>query len=284
MKLKKIHTIFWLCMALSLSGSIWGQDKKHRVRLKADFVKIMNAYSYLDLKANARVDKQTIPVAGIELVVYHVDKDSKRELGRVNTNSKGLTKFNLGKLSGFTPDSSATHSFQISFDGNQDFRRASKTVAVKEADIKAKLITLDSIPMIEAVLVEKLKDSALAETNMQVQVQRLFNPLPIGEEFNFTDSKGRIRTPIDTTLPGINGVLYVEVVLQDHELYGTVKSIVEAPVGVHVVPNGDFDERTLWSPRNKTPVYIILFTLFLIVVTWGLILYLINNLYRIAKS
>jgi hypothetical protein len=117
-----------------------------------------------------------------------------------------------------------------------------------------------------------------------VQVKRLINPLRIGEEFNYTDEDGTIIVTVENGIPGIDGKLILEVVYPDSDDYGTVKAVVEAPYGVPVVKDTTFNDRTLWGPRSKTPYFILFFTIFLIIVTWGPIVYLIRNLYKISKS
>ena len=73
------YIICALAMALFLVGmpSLVGQSQeKHRVRLKADYIKHMDARSYLDIKASARINKQTTDIGGIELlVVNEIDED-----------------------------------------------------------------------------------------------------------------------------------------------------------------------------------------------------------------
>ena len=74
-----------------------------------------------------------------------------------------------------------------------------------------------------AVLLDTSKDSLLGDQLLNVQVKRLFRNLRIGEEFNSTDENGTILVPIEKGIPGVDGNLTFEVVLNDHEEYGTVK-------------------------------------------------------------
>jgi hypothetical protein len=108
--------------------------------------------------------------------------------------------------------------------------------------------------------------------------------LRIGEEFNFTDENGTILVPIEEGIPGVDGNLILEVVLKDHEEYGNVKALVKAAVGVPIKIESTYDQRTMWSPRNKTPWFILIFTNLLIISVWGIIVYLILNLFKINRS
>jgi len=124
----------------------------------------------------------------------------------------------------------------------------------------------------------------LSDQILNVQVQRLFRPLRIGPEFNSTDESGTIIVPIEEGIPGVDGMLTFEVVLKDNDDYGTVKAQVTAALGTPVVDESTFDERTMWSPRNKTPLFLLIVPNLITLGIWGIIIYLILNLVKIKKS
>jgi len=266
------------------SQDVNAQDvKKNRVRLKADYVKIMDGDSYFDIKASAKIEKKNVPVSNIEVIIYHELDDDQIELGTVTTDNNGEHKFIIENFNTLKTDSTNIYNFLISFKGNDAFKKARKKIEFKDATITAEIITKDSINYISATLREASTDSVLVDQSLNVQVQRLFKPLRIGEEFNNTNDNGTIFVPIEKGIPGIDGNLIIEVVLYDSDEYGTVKSLVKAPIGVQIVDESTFDQRTMWSPRNKTPIFILVFTNLLIVGIWGIIVYLISNLFKIVK-
>ena len=274
--------VFLLTMC---SQNLLAQDgEKNRIRISANYFKIMDGQAYFDIKASARIEKKNIEVPNVKLTVFNEFNDEEIELGTVTTNMKGEGKFVLPKLNEITPDSTHTYNFVVSFDGNESFKRASKSVSIKDAGIKAELVVKDSTNYISATLIDVGKDSLLIGESMNVQVQRLFMPHKIGEEFNYTDKNGTILVPVDTDIPGIDGNLTIEVVLNDHDTYGTVKDLVVAPIGTPIVDESTFDQRKMWSPRNKTPLFLLIFPNILIFGIWGLIIYLTLNLFKIAKS
>jgi hypothetical protein len=258
--------------------------KKNNVRLKANYVKIMNNEVYFDLKAGSRIDKKNVDIANIELLISNEFYDEEIKLGSVTTNMNGECRFVIKDINTLKPDSTNTFNIVVSFKGNDKFKRASKSISFKDAQIKAELITKDSINYIRAKLLDTSKDSLISDTPLTVQVQRLFQPLYIGEEFYLTDENGIIIVPIEEGIPGVNGILTFEVVLNDNEYYGTVKAIVIAPIGTLIEDESTFDERKMWSPRNKTPLFLLIFPNLLILGMWGLIVYLIINLFKISKS
>jgi len=273
--------LFLVVLSVFLGTSVFAQDK---VRLKAEYVKVMNEGVYFDIQATAKVNDENVNVSNIELVIYNLVGDEQVELGKTKTNMQGKSRFKLKDLSTIKPDSSNTYNIDISFAGNDKFSDASKSISFKNADIVAKLVSIDSVYYVTATLIDKSTDSLMVGESLKVQIQRLFKPLPIGEEFNETDEDGTILVSIPEGIPGVNGILAIEVVLSESEEFGTVKAIVNAPIGKPVVDESTFDQRTMWSPRSKTPLFLLIFPNLLTFAIWGIIIYLITNLFKINKS
>jgi hypothetical protein len=276
----KIKHFFLVLLSVFLCTSSFAQD---RVRLKADYVKIMNEGVYFDLQATAKVNDENVNVSKIELVIYNLVGDEQVEIGKTITNMQGKSRFALKDLNLLKPDSTNTYNVEISFDGNDKFSSASKSLSFKNANIDAKLVTIDSINYVTATLIDKSTDSLLVGQSLKVQIQRLFKPLLI-EEFNETDEDGTILVPIPEGIPGVDGNIAIEVVLSESDEFGTIKAIVNAPIGKPIVDESTFDERTMWSPRNKTPLFLLIFPNLLTFAMWGIIIYLITNLFKITKS
>ena len=275
---------FFSC-SIGLNTLYAQQAKKNSVRLKADYFKIMDSISYFKIKAFARIDGETVDVSNIDLTVYNVQGDEEIELGTATTKMNGECNFVLKDFNTIQPDSTTGYyNFNVEFKGNDEYKKASKDVSFKDATILANLVTKDSLNYVGATLKETSTDSVLSDKILNVQVQRLFRPLRVGKEFNTTDENGTILVQVPNDLPGVNGNLTFEVVLADSDDYGTVKALVHAPIGVPVVDESTFDQRTMWSPRNKTPLFLLIFPNLLTLGIWGIIIYLIINLFKISKS
>lgn len=275
-----------ICLALTLFfvPELSAQNKKERVRLNADYVKITGKEHYLNIKASARIDRQTVAVDGIDLSVFQVIDDVESELGTTKTNTLGISKFVIKDFSSLQPDSTGVYNLIVVFDGNDTFKKASREVTFRDATIVANWIEKDSMNFVSAKITDSALDSALAEVNLRVQVERLFRPLRLGKDFYSTDDDGEIEVQIEDGIPGIDGKLNLEVVLNDSDAYGTVKTVIEAPVGIPIVEESTFDQRTMWSPRGKTPIVLLALTFSFIIVVWGIFLYLVTNLFKIVKS
>ena len=132
--------LLMLGMFLFSSGQqhLYSQDSpKNKVRIKAYYVKIMNEEIYFDLSASSKIGKNNVDVSNIELTVYNEYDDEKVEIGTTTTNMKGESRFVVKDLNSIKADSTNTYNISISFKGNDAFKRASKSVSFKDADIEA---------------------------------------------------------------------------------------------------------------------------------------------------
>ena len=286
---KHIDYLFLIFISAAFFSSAFNKiysqdDEKHRIRLKADYFKEMDGDNYVQIGAISKIDKETISVGNIELSIENEYYDDIIELGSVKTNMNGESKFLIKEFDQLKADSNNVYNLNIVFKGNDTYKRASKSISFKNAIIKANLITKDSTNYVNATLIDKATDSIIEGESLVVQVKRLFRPLIIGEPLNYTDETGSIMVPVEDGIPGVNGILTLEVVLKDNDDYGTVKKSFDAAIGVPIKDESTFDERTMWSPRNKTPLLLLIIPNLLTFSLWGIIIFLIFNLYKIYRS
>ncbi len=259
-------------------------NAQNKTRLKAQYVKIVDSMSYVDIVATSKIEKQNVKVSGIDILVINELEDENIELGKITTNHKGESRFVIENLNSIQADSSNTYNLLFSFKGNDTFKRAKKSVSFKNANIKVNMAIKDSVNYIKAILIDSKRNDPIIGEDLTIQVQRLFGPLVLGEEFNSTDDFGTIFVPVEEGIPGVDGNLVLEVVLNDHDDYGTVKALINAPIGVPIIDESTFNDRAMWSTRDKTPIFLLIFPNLLILGIWGLIIYLIVNLFKISKS
>ena len=239
---------------------------------------------YFNIRATSKIGKSNTNVSNIEITVYNEIDDERIELGTATTNMNGECRFVVNDFNTIKSDSLNTYNISVAFKGNDQFKKAKKSISYKNADIEAKIVTKDSVNYIMARLKDAHKDSLISNTSLTVQVKRLFQPLFIGEEFNVTDESGEILVAVEDGIPGVDGKLTIEVVLSDSEIYGTVIAPVIAPIGKVIVDESTFDQRKMWSSRDKTPIFLLIFPNIIIFGMLFIIVYLSFNLLKISKS
>lgn len=276
--------LLWLALALMVLLPASAQEKKERLRVRAVYTKIMNGPVHLDLSTSARIDRSNVDVPNIPLEIYYEVDGEEFPLDEVTTGPGGNVRYTLENLGEIRPDSTGLYILGASFDGNDSFRRASRSVEFRDAAINASLEQRDSISYVSATLSDVALDSLVEDALIKVQVKRMFKPLRLSEDLLMTDADGSILVEIPPDIPGKDGNLDIEVVIEDNETYGTVKSELQAPVGTPIVVESTWDQRALWARGSKAPLFVLFFTGALVIGSWGIIAYLVVNMFKIAKS
>lgn len=284
----KYRFLFLAFLCVSLGSSVlqntYSQNSnKHKVRFQAYYSKIMDSVSYFDIKASSKINKKNTRVSNIEISVFNIYLDKQIKLGNTITNNQGEARFIINDLNFIKSDSTGVYTILFTFKGDSLYKKASKRVNFKNANIESNLIKKNNINYINAALINGHNETPIVDEAITIRVQRLFKPLTLGDELSLTDEQGNILTPIEDGIPGVHGNLILEVVLDDSDDYGTVIDMVKAPIGIPIVDESTFDQRTMWSPRSKTPLFLLIIPNVLTFGMWAIIILLIVNLFKIYK-
>jgi hypothetical protein len=270
----------FLIIGLGSQTKVFG--KKQKARLSVEYHKIMGNEAFLSINAKFKGDDGYEPATGLKLYVYReVGEDSIHPEGEITTDMEGNAIFTIKPINNESEDL-ITHKYLVNIENNKKFKDASKVVKFLDSYITAKIVEKDSIKTVSANLTDG-NENPIEGQKLEVRVQRLFAPLTIGKSSYKTDEDGNILVPIKDPLPGIDGILTFEVVLENRK-YGVIKYIFDAPIGKQITDLSTFDDRTMWSPPNKTPLFLWIFPNIVILGIWLVIALLIRNLFKIYKS
>ncbi|RLD24274.1 MAG: hypothetical protein DRI71_03050 [Bacteroidetes bacterium] len=267
---------------LVLSPHSQAQDKQYKARLSVDYQKIMGDKASLLINGKFKGEDGYEPTTHLSLNVYQeIQEDSLVLVGQTVTDNKGNAQFDLASVE-TAGDSIVKYTYVVKIEDSERFKDLKKSVSYQETNLSAEAIVQDSVNYISAKFTDGMGDP-IEGAKLTVMVDRLFAPLTIGKSSYKTDDDGTILVPIEEPLPGVDGILTFEVML-DSRKYGIVRTIFDAPIGVPVVDLSTFDDRTMWSPPSKTPLFLWIFPNLLILGIWTIIVILISNLYKIYKS
>jgi len=275
------NSLLFICVAF-LTFSVTNasaKSKKQKARLSVQYYKEGNQ-NILNISAKYKQGRKYVMGKGLNLKIYSViENDSLVFLGDATLNNAGKYAFNVDKAFSKVQD---LYTFKVVFKGSKTLKKATKTVAISIANLISKLNKTEDGYSIEATLTNAANEPIEGQ-ELKVQLERLFSPLPIGEGINFTDKNGTIVVPIKEIMPGINGKLIYEVVLDDSDDYGTIKSVITTNIGKPIKDLSTFDERTMWSPPTKAPWVDLIIPNLLILGIWGTLVILVINLFKISK-
>lgn len=276
-----------LMIGFVLTGTIhWvsAQDKTIKARVSAEYIKMVNKESIIRLSVKYKTENGFQPASDLELHFYKIMMDdSLTVLGKVTTNEKGEARLILNSDELKNKPSSTIFNYVVKIENNDRFDDSETAISFSDATLTAEVQLVDSINQIKATLTDA-SGKPIQGQPLRVGLQRMYAPLQIGEDSYDTDENGSILVPFRDSMPGINGNLTFEISLNESDKYGTVRVLITAPIGSKIKDESTFDQRTLWSPPNKTPVYLLLFPNLIILGVWFPLLILAFNLYRISKS
>ncbi len=258
------------------------QSQSIKARLSVEYQKVIGEDGNLFINAKFKGDDGYEPSTQVKLNIYQeIIEDSTIMIGSVVTDEEGNANYVLPKNL-IVKDSIITHVYIVKIEGDAKFKNAKKAVKFMDANLMAEIVFEDSLVQVSAMLTDAMGEPVKGK-KLEVRVQRLFAPLTIGESSYKTDKKGQILVPMGDSLPSIDGNLVIEVVL-DHKKYGNIKYVFNAPIAKLAVDESTFNDRTMWSPPNKTPLFLWIFPNIVIFGIWFVIVLLISNLFKIYKS
>ena len=284
--MKKITNmaISLLCLLgfLMLSPKAKAQDEKVKPRLSVDYQKTMGEPGYLLINAKYKDDKTYLPASEMELKVYRVwTEDSLTLVGEAKTDMEGNAQYILADLATEPADTVIVYEYEVQVKKSDKYKKASKGVKFLDSFITAEVYAEDSITYVKATLVDA-SGSPISGEELSIRVQRLFAPLKIGEDDYETDEDGMILVELEEAIPSRTGELVFEVVF-DKSKYGIVKAQVASNLGQSMEDLSTFDQRTMWSPPGKTPIFLLVFANIIIFGIWIVIVILFRNLVKINR-
>lgn len=273
-----------ILLALFVCSAAFAQSTKQKARVSALYTKVMNEDSFISLSAKYKTKSGIEPATDVVFNVYRsVSSDSLVYIGKAKTSADGKAKFgiDLGEIKGAEPGT--VFSYIVKIENNDRFEDNETTVRFSEANLTAVLQTSDGVSQIKATLTDA-SSNPLPGQPINVGLKRMYGLLQMGEESYQTDESGSVLVPVIDSMPGIDGKLAYEVALNESDTYGTVKAIVRSATGIPIRDQSTFDQRTMWSPPLKAPLYLLTFPNLIILGVWIPLIILIFNLYRISKS
>ena len=126
----------------------------------------------------------------------------------------------------------------------------------------------------------------LNEVDVHFYIKRDFGLMPFGETANYTGTDGKVKVVFPEKIIGDSlGNVELVVKIENNFLYNNAESSVVMNWGTTLVTHDDeFNHRSLWGSRDKSPVWLLLLANGIIAVVWTIILYVVYNLFRIKKA
>lgn len=171
----------------------------------------------------------------------------------------------------------------------QDKQATEKKDAVPAtASMKLNFAEEDSVKVCKATIVAGEKP--LEGIEVRFYVKRFFSLLPLipNGKAETTDENGQATVNFPKELPGdCNGSIVVIAKVEDDENYGSFEATDSIKWGTIISMSSqeeEWNERSLSATGDRAPVYLLSAAGVIIVIVWGILMYVIYSLVRIKKA
>lgn len=258
-------------------------QEKVSPRLDVAYFQRDSAVRYVSIKVRKKVGKRFEPVAADVNVFLGISGENV-PLGTIASDAKGDGKILLSADVVTSMDNLDEYSFYAEIPETDSLEEVAEYLVIKPS--RMKIVTDDSDSSIRVTVEAKTdgKWEPFEGAELAVFIQRRFGKILIGEESNATDENGVVDLTFDTEIPGdINGLVTLEATIEDNDELGNVYATTNTGWGTPLVAAGNFDRRTLWSTRDKTPWWLLVFPNAMIAGVWGVIIYLILLIFKMKR-
>lgn len=294
-KLINQNKFYFLIVLLSfLTGSFGAtaQEKEEAEKTKKivslRYFNNNNQNQYLLLEAITKNSEGVLPQINKSFTFFINSNNPANLIGKLNTNAAGKAKVFIPPSLKTIWDSSSHHTFiTIADEGTAD--EQSQEIEIIKSKISIDTINEDGVRSITAKVLKLEDDNWIPapDVEMKIGIKRLGGILTGGEELTYTtDSSGSVIVELNKdSLPGDEkGNLILAAKVEDNDELGNL--LVEKTVnwGVPlIVDKKFFDQRTLWSTRDRTPFWLLGIAYLIIFSVWGTLIYLIFQIFKIKK-
>lgn len=276
--LQKIKSFAIIIMVIAFVGNTFkvkAQEEKQTISVSLTYHKIVGDDSFLKIATSYKDEKGWHDAKNVPFEIINTTDETS--LGKGTTDMHGKAKFILPKNFVTTENN-----VEFRITNHPKFEDTAEPLYFKDINLTAELTVNDNTKQITATLLD-IEGNPIVEEGLKVQVKRLFKGLNVGDDAYYTDESGMIVVDIVDNYKSFDGNLIFEVTLEEHDEYGTVKYQMPADFGISGTDLSTFDKRTMWSPANKTPLFMLIFPNLVLLGIMGVFVYLIMNLIKISK-
>lgn len=286
----KAKNTFWLASLLVFAcwTSLLGQDTMRiDARIDLIFYQVNDDIPYLTTRVRTLTNKGWFPVQGVIVNLFLNEESKLGMMGNIISDPEGAGKYILPDKFRMAWDSLEKFTFTARILNDNNVNDIRKVITIKKCRLEIDTREEDSVRTLSVSFKEKQGKEwvGVFELELKPFVKRTFGRLPIGEDTLVTNEDGFAEVEFSSQIPGDEyGNLTLGWLLEDHDDYGNIKYTKSVAWGLPLVKNTDFfNRRTLWSSRERTPIWLLIGPNAMILLVWGVIVYLLYQIVLIKR-
>lgn len=285
--IRNIALVTAILFSFAVAAQKGEQQDKIVPRIDLSYFRSNDDASFILVNVRKKEERRFLPMSGVPFHASLIHESNEYDLGTATTNIKGEGKiFLTGELI-MLWDSITEVEFLVSVAPSDSTEEASESVAFKHARIRISSEEAEDAKKITAIIEQKDDAGwrAVPDTEVKFFIERFFGKLPIGDESYSADENGIAEIEFVEKIPGdSSGNIRLGCMIDDHEEFGNISATTQVKWGAPFSDdNKEFQKRTLWSTRDKTPYWLLIFPNVIIAGVWGIIGYLLLQIIRIKR-
>lgn len=126
----------------------------------------------------------------------------------------------------------------------------------------------------------------LQDIDVHFYIERDFGLLQFGRQSNLSGADGKVTVLFPDNITGdLKGNVRISGKIENSFLYNDASAVTEQKWGIPLkTDDEEFVRRSLWASRDKSPVWLLILANGILAIVWGVIIYIIINLFRIRKA
>lgn len=290
-QLHKTRNRILLVLCIFAAGvSVSAQDSsKAELSITLRYFINNNSVQYLMVQSGLKVGKKIQPLPR-QVVKLFLDSNSVENLiTKTYTDEIGKAKVIIPPALRDQWKNSPKHKFIVVMEAGSPKDERTTELEITKARIVMDTSNEDGIRTInvKAMFFENNDWVPAKDVEMKVGINRLGGILSAGDEETYTtDSTGTVSAEFKKdSLPGDQlGNIVLVAQVEDNDQYGNLLVEKTVPWGLAFTPEKNFfDQRTLWSTRFRTPIWLLVMAYSIVISVWGTIIYLVLQIVKIKK-
>lgn len=292
-KMKALHKkplVFLLAILLAAGPAARSQNEKNEeVLVTCRYFASNNRFQYLMVQTKLKSANRLQALPGVVLKLFLDENRPENLITKVRTDEKGEAKALIPVSLQKVWEASPSHKFLAVVEAT-----SAEEETTTQLDITRGKLVLDTI---NEEGQRKVRVTALAldsgswkpekGVELKIGVRRLGGDIRIGEEESYTtDSLGQVTGDFKIDrLPAVDtrGDILLVARTEDNEKFGNLSEEKNVPWGVYLQRTDQFNKRSLWATRDKTPLWLLFMAYSIMATVWAVILYLVFQLWKIRK-
>lgn len=283
--MKKLILIGLIILNNTSTVLVFGQESKIDPRISMSYFKSGDDVPTIKIKVKKRVERRYYPVQAVMASVYINKVIDRYKIGDLTTDDNGEGAVQMPENLMDIWHRMDTLEF-IAVMAETDSTNSSEenlTIYKSRLSIQA---SQDST--LTATLEQKSDSGWMHVEGVQVKffIKTDFGKLFLSDDYMETDEQGSISLAFDKIINGDKeGKLTIGAMVEDHDDFGNIFEYKLVKWGLpQVEASNPFEERNLWSTRDKTPIWLLLLANAFFISVWGVIIYLVIQLRKLTKA